>query len=72
MRHVRSGWGDLVLGAVAVVLGLACALGYAAYRAVSADSGRGGAIREPMQIPGLQINAPLAPLVVLGWKANID
>jgi len=72
MRNVPSRAADLVLGAAALVLGLACALGYAAYRAVSAETGRGGAFGDAMLFPGVLIVAAVAAMVVLGWKANID
>jgi len=65
---------DLVLAAVAVALGLAGALAYAAWAAVSADdaSERWGDFGDAMLFPGLVIIAAVAAMVWLGWKANID
>ena len=67
---------DLALAVVAVVLGLAGALGYAAWRAVSRDDATGAdrwsSFGDAMVFPGLLIIAAVAAMVWLGWKANID
>ena len=63
---------DVVLVVVALALGAAAALGYAAYRAASTESGRGGAFGDAMLFPGTLIIAAVAAMVWLGWKANID
>ncbi len=64
--------GDVVLVLVALALGLAAALGYAAYRAASTDASRGSAFSDAMLFPGTLIVVAIAAMVVLGWKANID
>ena len=65
---------DITLAAVALVLGLAAALGYAAWRAVSATApaDRWGTFGGALLFPGALIIAGVAAMVWLGWKANID
>jgi hypothetical protein len=65
---------DIVLVGVGLALGLAMALGHAAYRAVSADAdaGRWGAFGDAMLFPGSLIVIAVAATVWLGWKANLD
>jgi hypothetical protein len=65
---------DIVLAGVGLALGLALALGYTAYRAVStdADAGRWRAFGDAMLFPGSLIVIAVAATVWLGWKANID
>ena len=67
---------DLILASVAVVLGLAAAAGYGAWRAVSADAASTGdrwsTFGDAMLFPGLLVIAAVAAMVWLGWKANID
>jgi len=67
---------DIMLAAVGLVLGLAGAAGYAAWRAVSTShatsSERWGEFGEAMLFPGLLIVAAVAVMVWLGWKANLD
>ena len=67
---------DVILAVVAVVLGVAAACGYGAWRAVSADAassgGRWSAFGDAMLFPGLLVIVAVAAMVWLGWKANID
>ena len=67
---------DVVLGVVAVALGVAAAAGYGAWRAVSADAasagGRWSTFGDAMLFPGLLVIVAVAAMVWLGWKANID
>ena len=67
---------NLVLGAVALLLGLIGALGYGAWAAVSREDAtsaeRWNALGDAMVFPGLLIIAGVAAMVWLGWKANID
>ncbi|MDE3096774.1 MAG: hypothetical protein KGK07_12360 [Chloroflexota bacterium] len=75
MAKGRGGRGsDITLAGVALVLGLAAALGYAAWRAVSAmaPADRWGAFGSALVFPGALIIAGVAVMVWLGWKANID
>ncbi len=74
--NARPRRSDLLLGAVSLVLGLAAAAGYGAWRAVSADAASSGdrwsTFGESMLFPGLLVIAAVAAMVWLGWKANID
>ncbi len=67
---------NVVLAAVALVLGLVCAAGYGAWRAVSREGGttadRWRELGDAMLFPGLLIIAAVAAMIWLGWKANID
>lgn len=67
---------DIVLAAMALVMGASVALGYAAWHAVSregeAAADRWGAFTDAMVFPGLLIVAAIAVVVWMGWKANID
>ena len=67
---------DVILAIVALVLGLAAAAGYGAWRAVSADAASAGdrwsTFGEALMFPGLLVIAAVAAMVWLGWKANID
>ena len=67
---------DLVLVLASLLLGLAVAAAFAAYRAVSAaDEDTGGRLSEFAQNllwPGVLIGAGIAAVVVAGWKANIE
>jgi len=67
---------DLALVLVALLLGLAVAAAFAAYRAVSsADEDAAARLAEFAQNllwPGVLIFAGIAAVVVAGWKANID
>ena len=75
MAKGRGGRGsDITLALVALALGLAAALGYAAWRAVSATApaDRWGAFGGALLFPGTLIIAGVAAMVWLGWKANID
>lgn len=67
---------DIVLAVVALLLGLAAAVGYAAWHAVSregeAAADRWGAFAAAMVFPGLLIVAAIAVVVWMGWKAQID
>ncbi|MHB8375683.1 MAG: hypothetical protein ACYDEB_01815 [Dehalococcoidia bacterium] len=75
MAKGRSGRGsDITLAGVALVLGLAAALGYAAWRAAStaAPADRWGVFGGTLVFPGALIVGAIAAMVWLGWKANID
>jgi hypothetical protein len=67
---------DIVLGAVALLLGAACAGAYGAWRAVSDErasaSARWSEFGDAMLFPGTLVVAAVAVMVWLGWKANID
>lgn len=67
---------DLLLLVSSVVLGLAGAAGFAAFRAVSAsDADAGGRFAEfasNLLWPGVLIFLGIAAVVWLGWKANLD
>jgi len=67
---------DAVLVLASLLLGLAVAAAFAAYRAVSAaDDDAAGRLAEFAQNllwPGVLIGAGIAAVVVAGWKANID
>jgi hypothetical protein len=67
---------DLALLLAALLLGLAVAAAFAAYRAVSADgedgAGRFAEFAQNLLWPGVLIFAGVAAVVVAGWKANID
>ncbi len=73
-RRLGLDRGDLVLAGVALALGLAAALGYGTWRAVSAaaPADRWGAFGGALLFPGALIVAGVAAMVWLGWKANID
>ena len=66
----------VILAAVAVLLGVAGAGAYAAWRYVSLEdataSHRWATAGDAMIFPGLVIVAAVAAMVWLGWKANID
>jgi hypothetical protein len=76
MASPRASRGDIALIGAGFGLGLAGALGYAAWRAVSRErlSGaeRFAEFGEAMFFPGLLIIAAIGAMVWLGWKANID
>lgn len=73
MRAGGSSQEDALLAAVAVLLGALVAGAYAAYRALSLDSGgRGAAFAGAMLWPGVLIAAAVATMVWLGWKLKID
>lgn len=67
---------DIALAAAGLALGLAGALGYAAWRAVSREGASNGArlgeFGEAMLFPGVLIIVAVAAMVWFGWKANID
>lgn len=67
---------DVVLVLASLLLGLAVAAAFAAYRAVSAaDDDAASRLAEFAQNllwPGVLIGAGIAAVVVAGWKANID
>ena len=67
---------DVILALFALVLGVAAACGYGAWRAVSSDAAstadRWSTFGEAMLFPGLLVIAAVAAMVWLGWKANID
>ena len=67
---------DLALAAAGLALGLALALGYAAFRAVSpsglAAADRWSRFGDAMLFPGALVVVAVAVMVWLGWKANID
>ena len=65
---------DVVLGAVSLLLGLVCALGYAVWQATQAGAGTSarGEFASTMLFPGSLILVAVAAMVWLGWKANID
>jgi hypothetical protein len=67
---------DIILAAAGILLGLAGAAGYAAWRAVSAEdatsSERWSEFGEALVFPGLLIVVAVAVMVWLGWKANLD
>jgi hypothetical protein len=63
---------DLGLFVVALVLGIACAAGYAVWRAFQGGGSALGDFGAAMIFPGLLIIAAVAAMVWLGWKANID
>ena len=67
---------DLLLVLASLVLGLAVAAAFAAYRAVSAadedTAGRLAEFAQNLLWPGVLIFAGIAAVVVAGWKANID
>jgi hypothetical protein len=71
-----SGRDNIILAAVALLLGATGALAYAAWRYVSADdaasSARWAEFGDAMLFPGALIIAAIAAMVWLGWKANID
>ena len=73
-RPAPSRTADLVLGLVALALGVGAACGYGAWRAVSADAAgdRWSTFGDAMLFPGLLVIAAVAAMVWLGWKANID
>ena len=75
-RNAPNRTADLILATVAVVLGLAAAAGYGAWRTVSSDAASTGdrwsTFGESMVFPGLLVIAAVAAMVWLGWKANID
>ena len=76
MRSGEARFGDIVLAAASIGLGLAAAAGYAAWRAISregVDTGdRWAEFGEAMIFPGSLIIVAVAAMVWLGWKANID
>ena len=67
---------DLLLLFWSVLLGLAAAAAFGAYRAVSASGeDAGGRLAEfalNLLWPGVLISAGVAAVVWLGWKANLD
>ena len=67
---------DIILTAAGFGLGLAGALGFAAWRAISRErisgADRLAEFGEAMFFPGLLIIAAVVAMVWLGWKANID
>jgi hypothetical protein len=67
---------DAIVAAAGVVLGVAAAAGYGAWRAVSREDGSGAdrfaEFGEAMFFPGVLIIVAIAAMVWLGWKANID
>lgn len=67
---------NLVLVFASLLLGLAVAAAFAAYRAVSAAdddaAGRLGEFVQNLLWPGVIIFAGVAGVIVAGWKANID
>ena len=67
---------DLLLLLSCVVLGLAAAAAFGAYRAVSASGedvgGRLAEFAMNLLWPGVLIFAGVAAVVWLGWKANLD
>ena len=71
-RPAPSRTADLVLGLVALALGVGAACGYGAWRAVSAGSGGWSTFGDQMLFPGSIVIAAVAAMVWLGWKANID
>lgn len=67
---------DIALAAAALAAGLAAAVGYAAWRAISREgldaAARWSEFGDAMLFPGALIVAAVAAMVWLGWKANID
>jgi hypothetical protein len=67
---------DVFLAIAALLLGLAVASAFAAYRAVSIDdedaASRLAEFAQNLLWPGVLIFAGIAAVVVAGWKANID
>jgi hypothetical protein len=67
---------DALLITCAIVLGLAVAAAFGAYRAVSADAADSAAwlseFTSNLVWPGVLIFAGVAGAVFAGWKANID
>jgi len=67
---------DIALAAAALAAGLAAALSYAAWRAISRQhldaAARWLEFGDAMLFPGAVIVAAVAAMVWLGWKANID
>jgi hypothetical protein len=67
---------DLLLLFWSLVLGLAAAAAFGAYRAISASdedtAGRLGEFGTALFWPGALIIAGIAAVVWLGWKANLD
>jgi hypothetical protein len=67
---------DVLLAAVGLVLGLAAAAGYGAWRAVSREgvdaAERWSQFGHAMLFPGVLIVVASVAIVWLGWKANID
>jgi len=67
---------DIVLLACCLVLGLAAAAAFGAFRAVSASgedtSGRLAEFALNLLWPGVLIFAGVAAVVFMGWKANLD
>ncbi len=61
-----------MLTAVGVALGLAAAICYAAWRAVTGDGSRLSSFGDAMLFPGTLVIVAIAAMVWLGWKANID
>jgi hypothetical protein len=67
---------DVLLAGAGVLLGLAVAAGYGAWRAVSREgasaASRAGEFGEALLFPGVLIVVAIAAMVWFGWKANID
>ncbi len=67
---------DAALAGAAVVLGLALAAAYGAYRAVSADGESAGdrfaEFATAALWPGSLIAVAIAVIVVVGWKIDLD
>jgi hypothetical protein len=65
---------DALLVAAALLLGLAAAAAFAAYRAVSADAGADRVAEFAANVlwPGVLIFGGVGAAVWFGWKANID
>jgi hypothetical protein len=65
-----------MLALAGAALGVAAALGYAAWRAVSRDAAssadRWSSFGDALLFPGALIVVAIAAMVWLGWKANID
>ncbi|OGO49439.1 MAG: hypothetical protein A2148_08145 [Chloroflexi bacterium RBG_16_68_14] len=75
-RRRFLGWENLALLFWSLVLGLAAAAAFGAYRAVTASgevtAGRLAAFAVNLLWPGVLIFAAVAAVVWLGWKANLD
>lgn len=75
-RPAVSRTADAILAVVALVLGVAAACGYGAWRAVSSDAAstadRWSTFGDAMLFPGVLVIVAVAAMVWLGWKANID
>ena len=73
---VRISRSDITLTAAGIILGLAAAAGYAAWRAVSREgistADRWSEFADAMLFPGTLIVVAITVMVILGWKANID